>query len=72
MGLREFFSNSSLGGEGGVVNAVINSQLLLETSGGVLQFIEMEGLRLVEFVSVGSPNLVCVYVLLSSPRCTIP
>jgi hypothetical protein len=69
-------ANSSLfrkvGSECWIVFDIIDTDLQLETSMRVFQLVKMEGLGLVEFVSVCSPKLVCVLVLLSPPCGTVP
>lgn len=62
----------SLWGKGRVVGEIVDLEDFLETTGRVLELVQMEGLGLVELVAVGRADLVRVLVRLSPPGCAVP
>lgn len=55
-----------------MVRDVVNVENLPKTARCVLKLVEMEGLGLVEFISIGGSNDVRMLVLLSPPASTVP
>jgi hypothetical protein len=64
--------HSSHAGRSRVVADVVDVPDALEAGLAVLELVEVEGLRLVELVSVGCPDLVSVHVLLGTPGRAVP